>query len=167
MASVLPEGAAQIARGLRAVSERSGTAFRMSSRPGRFRIQKAVYLLQQLGYPAATRYGYTLYLMGPYSPELSRAYYALGDGGLARAPGASDVPARTLDTVVEALRHPDDFLEALSTLLSVRRPREPLSRAMFWARDIKPHISATTWGEVARFTAEHPQLTASTSTRTT
>ena len=41
----------------------------------RVTFQKAIYLAQVIGVPL--RYRYSWYIMGPYSPDLTRDYYAL------------------------------------------------------------------------------------------
>jgi uncharacterized protein YwgA len=154
----LPAGADTIASALKALSLLRGRPFHMSSQAGRFRIQKTVYLLRRLGYKAAREFGFNLYLMGPYSPNLAKVYYAMRDAGLASAEPATDLPASTRDTVLDALKGTDAFLEALSTSLSVSSRTAPYSRSLRRARAIKPHIDTETWGEVERFVKVHPQL---------
>jgi hypothetical protein len=156
--ATLPEGAATIASALRIVSLKLHRTFSMNTQPGRFRIQKTVYLLGRAGYRPAQRFGYNLYLKGPHSPDLARAYYALGDAGLIAAPPATDLPESVCQTAIDALNHDDDFLEALSTALSVSSPRAPFSQAVGRARAIKPHFDPETWGDVERFQKEHPRL---------
>jgi len=46
---------------------------KLNSFTGRKRIQKSVYLLQQLG--ANLHFGYTWYVHGPYSPDLTRTIF--------------------------------------------------------------------------------------------
>lgn len=50
-----------------------GIAEDMDSFVGRKRIQKIVYLLKQFG--ADMQFGYTWYLHGPYSPQLTRTLF--------------------------------------------------------------------------------------------
>jgi len=50
-----------------------GFADDLNSLTGRKRIQKIVYLLKQFG--ADLRFGYTWYVHGPYSPELTRTLF--------------------------------------------------------------------------------------------
>ncbi len=47
-----------------------GMADDLNTFSGRKRVQKTIYLLKQFG--ADLRFGYTWYLHGPYSPELTR-----------------------------------------------------------------------------------------------
>ncbi len=144
--NTLRRQAAPIARALNEVAAATGKPFTMGSEPGRFRIQKPVYLLQRLGYPPARRFGYDLYLMGPYSPALTSCYYALEDDGLRAAGAASDLPGPMVQAVAEGLRRGDEFLEGLTTLLDVNRRTHHLPAALAHARAIKPHIGEPTWG---------------------
>jgi len=50
-----------------------GFADDLNSLTGRKRIQKIVYLLKQFG--ADLKFGYTWYVHGPYSPELTRTLF--------------------------------------------------------------------------------------------
>ncbi len=50
------------------IKDKDGTGFHT-----RFRIQKCVYMAQRLG--LGTGYNYENYVYGPYSRELTRAYY--------------------------------------------------------------------------------------------
>ncbi len=50
-----------------------GLSDEMSSFSGRKRIQKTIYLLRQFG--ADLKFGYSWYLHGPYSPELTRTLF--------------------------------------------------------------------------------------------
>jgi hypothetical protein len=147
-----------IAGALRTVALASGQSFSMRTKPGRFRIQKAVYLLKALDYPSAKRFEYNIYLNGPYSPELAQVYYALDDEGIARGPPAGDVPISTLSVLSEALSKGEDFLEALTTVVDGLTREESVSLAMNWARSIKPHLDESTWREVRRFLADHPEF---------
>lgn len=66
----------------------------------RKRVQKAVYLGQSAGVELGYRFGW--YVMGPYSPGLTRDYY-----GLAEAASAGDEEYRTKElrrTVLEKLQ---------------------------------------------------------------
>jgi hypothetical protein len=148
-----------IARGLKSISRETGKEFTMDTKPGRFRLQKAVYLLKCLRYPPAAKYSYNIYLNGPYSPDLAEAYYALEDDGLSGVSPAHDVPRTTLRTVSDALAGGDDFLEGLTTILDGLPRERTLAAAMAWARSIKPHLTEPTWKEVRVFLAGHPELT--------
>jgi uncharacterized protein YwgA len=148
-----------IARAVKAISISSGETFTMRTKPGRFRLQKTVYLLKRLKYPAASKFEYNIYLNGPYSPDLAQVYYALEDDGLAGATPAADLPSKSIDTISEALSLGEDFLEGVTTVIDAIHQNETLAQAMLWARGIKPHLGEFTWKEVRRFLAAHPELT--------
>lgn len=65
----------------------------------RKRVQKAVYLGQVAGIDLGYRFGW--YLLGPYSPQLARDYFALAE---ARALGESTRGAKLDRSVVSVLR---------------------------------------------------------------
>jgi uncharacterized protein YwgA len=153
-----PEDSQEIASALAAISRHTRRPFQMRTHGGRFRIQKTVYLLRRLGYPPAGRYSYSLYLNGPYSPDLATDYYALGSDGLARAPVARNLTPKVMETVLDALALGDEFLEGLCTALNVASDSDPFGNAVERARQIKPHIQFETWRQVASFVGAHPRL---------
>jgi hypothetical protein len=153
-AVVETEGRA-IAKALNAIAKVAGHPFTMRDQPGRFRIQKAVYLLKWMKYPAAQRFDYNLYLKGPYSPNLTACYYELRDPGIQSAGLARDLSEPILGLVVDALRHDDSFLEGLTTLTDVLEKTRPLPAALARAKAIKPHIAEGTWREVREFLSIH------------
>ncbi len=151
-----------LAKALNRVAQVCGHPFTMRTQPGRFRIQKAAYLLKHLGYPPALGYSFNIYHMGPYSPELARAYYQLEDHGIRAAGVATDVPGTVLDVIADALDHEDPLLEGLTTLLDIWKESHSMPIALRQARAIKPHLSEPTWAEVRSFLKTHPGLTAAT-----
>jgi hypothetical protein len=160
--TTLRKQATPIAKALNAITASTGRPFTMRTEEGRFRIQKAVYLLKRLRYPPAGRFDYNLYLMGPYSPGLTACYYQLEDEGMSRAGKAADLPDATLRILAEALAKPNEFLEGLTTLLDVQLETGHLPAALAHAKAIKAHIALDTWKEVRAFLASHPALTAAT-----
>ena len=60
---------------LQLVLEQLGLGTGIDSIDQRVTLQKAVYLAQEAGIPLLYRYNW--YVMGPYSPNLTRDYYAL------------------------------------------------------------------------------------------
>jgi len=148
-----------IAKALRAVSTKTNRPFTMMTKPGRFTIQKTVYLLKRLGYPPAARYDYNIYLNGPYSPGLAEVYYALSDDGLRSVGPATDIPPAVLDTIANATAGTSDFLEGLTTVIDGIATAGSPPSALAWAKSIKPHINEATWREVRAFLAKHPELT--------
>lgn len=148
-----------IARALRTISSATGKSFTMRTKPGRFALQKTVYLLKRSRYPPAERFDYNIYLNGPYSPDLAQVYYALEDDGLAHATPDPNIPPPTVQMITDALAHGEDFLEGLTTVIDgIPREGSP-GAALGWARSIKPHLSEATWREVRTFLGAHPELT--------
>jgi hypothetical protein len=80
----------------------------------RFRLQKATYLLKQLGVRPFSEYSFNLYIHGPYSPTLAEQYYSARPGGPARL---SPEVVNKLDWFVD---HSDNWIELASAILSLR-----------------------------------------------
>jgi hypothetical protein len=146
-----------IARALKVVSKGTGHRFTMRTKTGRFDIQKTVYLLKQLVYPPAESFDYSIYLNGPYSPELAQVSNALEGEGNGRVTPAV-LPAESIRLISACLDRGAEFLEALTTVLDGVNRGRSCSDASDWAKLIKPHLSATTWRGVGRFLAAHPGL---------
>lgn len=159
-AATLQKKGRAIARALRAVSDKTGRPCSMADKPGRFLIQKTVYLLKSQGYPPAEKYAYNVYLNGPYSPELAAEYYALGDAGLRSATPATDIPRATLEVIAEALARSPDFVEGLTTVIDGVSSQGSAPAALAWAKSIKPHLNEPIWREVRAFLADHRELIA-------
>ena len=101
----------------------------------RVTLQKAIYLTQAAGVPL--RYRYNWYVMGPYSPDLTRDYYALHEqpeegnedshGMALREPFASAV--KKLKAVIDAPGEDQlskrDWLELLSSVHYLRTKPKP------------------------------------------
>ncbi len=121
----------------------------------RVTLQKAVYLAQAAGVPL--RYRYNWYVMGPYSPDLTRDYYALheqpqgnlesGKSMVLREPFASTIaglrPAMDLPSGVQLTQ--SEWLELLASVHYLR------NRSAFTAEEtqarldaVKPHVSRHT-----------------------
>jgi hypothetical protein len=111
----------------------------------RFRIQKSIYLLQAMGYPGPAHYRFSLYLRGPYSPELAKDYYALEEWDRARRKGVppAHIPQDKLTILKEALGRGEYFLEALVTLHSILVTEEKeRGKAIAIASRLKPERAA-------------------------
>jgi uncharacterized protein YwgA len=87
----------------------------------RFRLQKAAYLLKQLGVGPFSGYGFSLYIHGPYSPTLAEQYYSTKPGGSAHL--SPDIVDK-LDWFVD---HPDNWIELASAILSLRESNPGIS----------------------------------------
>lgn len=63
--------------GLKLILDALGIDDEVSSLQDRMRVQKAIYLAQVAGLDLGYRYGW--YIHGPYSPRLTRDYFALAE----------------------------------------------------------------------------------------
>jgi len=147
---------------LRKLGDATNRPFTMQTKEGRIRLQKAVYLLKATGYAQAQKFDFSIYLNGPYSPELTEVYYLLDDEGLNAVNPAADVPAETLTLFSEADSKGNLFLEALTTAIDGARSQGQAGVGLDWASAIKPHIPDETWKGVRLFLRAHPQLIGST-----
>jgi uncharacterized protein YwgA len=91
----------------------------------RLRVQKAVFLLNYLGVAPFTGYRFSMYLRGPYSPQLAHDYYHLGDV----EPEALPVDPRGRDLLAWFMGHENSWLEVASSILSIRRRHPQIDRA--------------------------------------
>jgi uncharacterized protein YwgA len=151
--------AKKVFRALRALADRTGRPFTIETKDERLRIQKAVYLLNRAGYPAARQFGFSEYLNGPYSPDLTTEYYKVGDEEMLNYTSAGDLPPGFVETFAEADQKGILFLEALATILKLAEPDGRLGYGLEQARIIKPHIPESEWAEVRRFLEAHQELT--------
>jgi len=130
---------------LKRLAEVTGRKFDAGDFWSRFRIQKAVYLLQASGYPSRSQYRFNLYLRGPYSPDLAKDYYDI-DGWAPDARGlvpSADIPDKNLSIVRDAIGKGEYFLEALVTLHSVIETEGKDREGAFEvARRLKPEREA-------------------------
>lgn len=156
-------------KALRLVGDVTGAGMDISSKDGRIRIQKIVYLLKAGGYQPAQKFEFNIYQNGPYSPDLTEVYFLYGNDGISEAQPAEDVPAELLEAIKAADSKGVQFLEALTTTLdtaaSLKRQGKAgsnLAPGLDWARSIKPHIGETTWRGVREFLRAHPALAVST-----
>lgn len=108
----------------------------------RFKIQKYVFIAQQLG--LGTNYEYSRYRYGPYSPELTREYYKLGEKPASYDAGSSVAlpgrfrPAEFLETVAG---RDDQWLEVATTLIDMRGQHgspESLVDHVAWIKSMYP-----------------------------
>jgi hypothetical protein len=126
---------------LKRLSSETGRRFDAGEFWARFRIQKAVYFLKVMGHPGLARYRYDLYLRGPYSPDLTKAYYAIeawGPGERARVTPAAISPA-ALSVLKDAIAEGEWFMETVVTLHSIASSEHTTKGETFEiARRLKP-----------------------------
>ncbi|TGD62082.1 hypothetical protein EYC08_16830 [Tabrizicola sp. WMC-M-20] len=137
---------------LKLVLDAIGEDTSISSVDDRVRLQKAVYICQELGIPLG--YNYSWYVKGPYSTSLTQDYYSLnsalssGDNnahGLALNSSLNDrvAVARSclaLPTNVQVLKH--HWLEALCSLhYLLKHSRKSYEEAVTFLGTVKPHLN--------------------------
>ncbi len=147
---------------LRRLAQETGQAFDPSVFENRVRIQKAIYLLQSTGYGPATRWDFSMFVRGPYSPSLTREYY--GFEGLSIRPAApASIPGRYLNPVVEATKKGVAFMECVATLHLVTRNNPGRSKKELLAQTalLKPELKRYLQ-EAWAFLQAHRLLRAST-----
>ena len=120
----------------------------------RLKAQKAVYLLQALGFP--TDYGFNIYLRGPYSRELADDYMALAREGLVEEYARyAEVDEARWGPVVDRLAAEDALvLEVAATLLDLIREGWPLEEARARVAELKPYVTGRLLGAGERLLRE-------------
>ncbi len=117
---------------IRLLEERGILRFDPDSLDSRLRLQKYVYLARPFGLRLG--YGFSLYIRGPYSPDLARDYYDLPEGG-------DSLPAEfKAEEFIEFVRDRDErWLEAASTLLMLAEESpDDLEWVISRGRELKP-----------------------------
>jgi len=107
----------------------------------RIKIQKLVYFAQEC-FGLTFRYRHTLYIYGPYSPELANDYYRISDIGDIPDGGLEDWAGREEFLGLAASHNSAEWLEIAGTLLYIYR-NEPLSidRLIFRAKRVRRKYS--------------------------
>jgi len=105
------------------------------------RVQRAVYLLQALGFP--TGYEFSMYIRGPYSPELASDYQKLVEGGLVRECAKyAEVEEERWGPIVDKLAVEDVLvLEVAATLYDLLDAGWPLEEAEERVMELKPYAT--------------------------
>jgi len=93
---------------------------------GRFRAQKGIYLLKHLGYPVGN-YSFSLYLNGPYCPELANEYYNFRTGASFSPSLDFKIDPKHLRLIREAFSKEDEFLETIVTLHWIQMTNKGIS----------------------------------------
>jgi len=132
----------------------TGAAFRI-------RLHKAVYLLQALGFP--TGYDFSMYIRGPYSPELEDDYRWLVETEfLHEYAKYADVDGERWGPVVDKLNAEDALiLEVAATLYDLLSHGWPLEEAEERVMELKPYATKRLVEEGVRLLRELGLLGAS------
>ena len=146
---------------LKLVLDAIGEDTSISSVDDRVRLQKAVYICQELGIPLG--YNYSWYVKGPYSTSLTQDYYSLnaalslGDDN-AHGLALNDSLANRVAVVRTCLAHPENlqvakhhWLEALCSLhYLLKHSRKSYDDAVSFLSTVKPHLNAVVPAAYAR-----------------
>lgn len=138
--------------------ERHTRKFTVSNLNGRIRVQKNVYLLRVLGYSPAFKFEFKNYIHGPYSTALAKTYYTVGKERLQNSLPDSSIPQLTIDIIAEADGKGIPFLEALTTLISLRVEFNNPRSAVRKAKELKPYMDESFWEESVDFLGKYPVL---------
>ena len=101
----------------------------------RLLMQKGCYILNRWGY--GPEYRYSLYIRGPYSPDLADDYYELN-----RIGEFTDVPAERIEELSTIMSKGIGYTEAYTTVLIVKQnnPDRTNEELLKKALDVKPHL---------------------------
>ena len=137
---------------LQLVLEQLGVGTDIDSIDRRVTLQKAVYLAQEAGIPLLYRYSW--YVMGPYSPDLTRDYYALqeqpGEATASKNNMTLKEPFASAATQLKAVMDPPDevrlnrraWLELLASAHYLRTKAElGQDETRIRLDGVKPHLS--------------------------
>ncbi len=138
--------------------EKHTRKFNVKSLNGRIRVQKNVYLLKVLRYSPALKYDFTNYIHGPYSTTLANTYYTEGKEKLQNSIPDRNLPKSTIDIIKEADDKGIQFLEALTTLISLSTQFVSPSSAVNSAKKLKPYMNETFWNESLEFLKKYQVL---------
>jgi uncharacterized protein YwgA len=122
---------------------------------GRLRIQKAAYLLKYLGVEPFAKYDFSLYINGPYSPELAREYFS--EKIEEEAP---EIESDTLELLEWFMSHGERWLEIATSILMIREryPEIGAEETLSILRLSKPWITNKEFGEILGELRTKPQL---------
>jgi uncharacterized protein YwgA len=104
----------------------------------RLKVQKATLLLKHMGIRPFTEFEFGLYLRGPYSSQLSSAYYDLGE-----SVAEPSIDAATKETLGWFASNDLTWLEVASSILSIKdtHPSMSSSEVLSQLRLSKPWVT--------------------------
>lgn len=89
----------------------------------RLRLQKAAYLLSRMGVKPFSEFEFNIYLRGPYSPDLAKAYYSGADEY-----EEPEISQDKLELLKWFMSHEDRWLEIASGILSIQERYRGIGR---------------------------------------
>lgn len=99
----------------------------------RFRIQKCVFMAQQLGLDMG--YSFNSYKHGPYSPALTQDYYGLKNERIEAAQNLNFDEAATCHKMM--VDHDDDWLEIAATLIHASKKETEVDSLIEYVECVK------------------------------
>jgi len=125
---------------LLAIFRRLGLDVKISDFDHRLKLQKIVYLLQL--HPEFSRYlnyPFSMFIYGPYSPELARVYYNISDATV--KPVEVSLSEEALDYGRRISSHEAVMLETMATIIEARKVNrnKPLKEILEHVEAIKPY----------------------------
>jgi len=127
-----------------------GISSEISTLEDRKRVQKAVYIGQEVGVDLGYSYGW--YLLGPYSPELTQNYFALNDDLINededyKSYKLVDPLLNKLDGVKSLMEVPrgvnlpqEDWLELIASIVYLMKERNDVNMAKIKLSQKKGHL---------------------------
>jgi len=121
----------------------AGFRFDLEDFDSRLKLQKYVFLARKFGLDLG--YKFSMYIRGPYSPDLAQDYYNLPERG-------ADIPdSFDRKGFLELVKGKDGaWLEAAATILMIYEDTSDLSWAIERTSGLKPWISKGRIEEIAR-----------------
>jgi uncharacterized protein YwgA len=122
----------------------------------RFRVQKAAYLLKYLGVRPFTSYDFSLYIHGPYSPDLAREYYS--EKG--EEPQVLKIDNDVLELLNWFMNHDERWLEIATSILMIyeRYPKIGSKEMLSILKLSKPGITREEFEKILSELRSKPQL---------
>lgn len=111
-----------------------------------------------MGYEPARKYHFSHYIHGPYSSSLANQYFENGENKLENAVPDPSISTDTIKIIREADSKGVNFLEALTTLLSLRDQFYSARLALSKAETLKPYMDEKLWIEAEQFIKRYPTL---------
>jgi uncharacterized protein YwgA len=94
----------------------------------RLRGQKSAYLLKYLGVKPFAMYDFSLYIHGPYSPDLAREYYS----EKSEESQMPEIDNDTLELLKWFMDHGDRWLEITTSILMTRERYPEIAQKKYY-----------------------------------
>ncbi len=146
---------------LKELEQKMGIKFDLLTLEGRIEVQKSVFLLKYFKSKGLMKYDFDIYLHGPYSAQLAYEYLSKGRMKLRFAKSKDKIPDKTIEMMKQIILKDKDkpeeyieFLEGLTTLLSLSQDFGGPDEALLKAITLKPYMEDSIWEESIDFIKE-------------